>query len=101
MAVEVVEVSVEVVDIAEIEEEIVEAPTVPHKAGTLNPLNLLHNQGHIKDPNILTFQLEPGQGARCIIAGGRRHFSVRNHRPVRGKTSSFQKLPNETVTSSA
>ena len=55
----------------------------------------------IKGPNTLTFQMEIGKGAVCISNTGNLHTFVPNPPLVPGKTSSFQDLQSETVTSSA
>ena len=53
-----------------------------------------------KVPNIQTFQLEPGQGARCIISGGKVLSSVQSHLHVLGRMCSVQSQANEKPTNS-
>ena len=54
----------------------------------------------IKVLNIRIFQLEPGQGARCIISGGRVLSSAQNHQHALGRMCSVQSQANERQTSS-
>ena len=56
---------------------------------------------NIEVPNTRISHLGRGQGARCTIAGGSRHFSVRSRRRVPGKTFLFQNHRSEGPTSSA
>ena len=52
-------------------------------------------------PNILTFQLETGRGARCISNGAKELTSVANQPHVHGRMFTPQSQPtNETGTSS-
>ena len=87
----------------EIEEAEVSRPDPDSREAEVPPIRrrLLRLRDNIRGQSILTSRQDHGQGARCILAGGRLHFSVRNHPHAPGKTFSSLKLLNETVTSSA
>ena len=93
-----VEVSAEVVGIAEVEEVVVEVQTRV-KVRTTRAVSRLGVV--IRAPSTRTCRQESGQGARTTSDTGNRHFSVPNPPPAHGKISIQQDLINETVTSSA
>ena len=94
-------VTVEVVAIA-VAEVVVVAEAVPHQ--TLGPIKILrlktHNLTNPREPNTLTFPLESGRGAGCIIPIGKMHTFVLLRLRVLGKTSSLPGLTNEAPASS-
>ena len=54
----------------------------------------------IKEPNTLTFRLETGRGALCILNGVEVLFSVQSPLPAPGRMSTPPNLKNEMLTSS-
>ena len=61
-------------------------------------LELLHPD--TREPNILTFQMETGRGARCTSSGARELTFVVSQHLVLGRMSLLQNQTNETGTSS-
>ena len=98
MVAEVVEVVVHETEEAVVNRLVVSRPEPDSREVLRQQVQLRDNIGV---PNTRISHLGRGQGARCTIAGGRLHFSVRNPIHAHGRTSLFQSLQNETVTSSA
>ena len=89
----------EVPDVAEEAEEAEVVATT--EVGEDNPEELLRPSNAIEAPNILTCQVESGQGVLCTSNGGKEVIFAVSPPPVPGRMSSRQSLQNsENLTSS-